>query len=277
MNPAQKTQYQAILKSVKAGGEGADKAMEDFKASLKPESANSDLPPAPRLPEDFGSRSTAEQYELIVAQEQNMREWRSSLTRDQRRQELEERVARQAAELRQEIEDTRNQLRPSDADLAQAEASIKARIASGELPKPKPHVAKPYEFNVDVEAPPDTLNMTGDRFFYDRSILSVSFDVNGSYDKGAVTVGNENKAGAAAYRYFYAKFEELPDGLILHNTPNQNDDAGAKRKKLYKRAGFGEADKNNNMYGVIKGGKLLPLTNAEAFALSDLNRQSENS
>lgn len=37
MNPAQKQQYREIVKSVKAGGEGADKAMSDFKASLKPE------------------------------------------------------------------------------------------------------------------------------------------------------------------------------------------------------------------------------------------------
>ncbi|NJR71274.1 MAG: hypothetical protein HC771_23600 [Synechococcales cyanobacterium CRU_2_2] len=34
MNPAQKQQYQKIVKAVKAGGEGADRALEDFKASL---------------------------------------------------------------------------------------------------------------------------------------------------------------------------------------------------------------------------------------------------
>jgi hypothetical protein len=40
MNPAQKKQYREIVKSVKAGGEGADKAMEDFKASLESESSD---------------------------------------------------------------------------------------------------------------------------------------------------------------------------------------------------------------------------------------------
>ncbi len=34
MNPAQKKQYGAIVKAVKAGGDGADKALEDFKATL---------------------------------------------------------------------------------------------------------------------------------------------------------------------------------------------------------------------------------------------------
>ncbi len=37
MNPAQKQEYRTIVKAVKAGGEGADKAMKDFKAGLKPE------------------------------------------------------------------------------------------------------------------------------------------------------------------------------------------------------------------------------------------------
>ncbi len=276
MNPAQKKQYGEIVKAVKAGGEGADKAMEDFKASLKSESANSDIPPRPELADGWQTLPLAEMTRISDAHQARMAEWRSSLTPDQRRRELAERTAREAEERRQAEESARNELRPSDADLAKAQSAVKARIASGEIPKPKPQVAKPYEFNVDVEAPPDTLNMTGDRFFNDRTMLSVSFDVNGSYDLGAATEGNERRIGRTTFKYFRGKFKELPDGLILHNTPNQGDGAGARRKRVYKTAGFGEADDNNQMYGVIKGGKLIPLTGAEAFALSEMNRNSKD-
>ncbi|MFM2433246.1 MAG: hypothetical protein RLZZ511_4460 [Cyanobacteriota bacterium] len=50
MNPAQKQQYKALVKAVKAGGEGADKAMEDFKASLKSEGEIGASPPADETP-----------------------------------------------------------------------------------------------------------------------------------------------------------------------------------------------------------------------------------
>jgi hypothetical protein len=67
MNPAQKQEYRSIVKAVKAGGDGADKALEDFKASLKSkfpmrrrkrsrlrrmpiDKRRQHLSPAPRLP-----------------------------------------------------------------------------------------------------------------------------------------------------------------------------------------------------------------------------------
>jgi hypothetical protein len=40
MTPVQRQQYKALVKAVKAGGDGADKAMEDFQASLKSESSS---------------------------------------------------------------------------------------------------------------------------------------------------------------------------------------------------------------------------------------------
>ena len=68
----------------------------------------------------------------------------------------------------------------------------------------------------------------------------------------------------AVKNYFQVMVKALPDGVIMQNDPVNYDEIGAERARLYERFGFGK-DGEYGQFGVVRGGKLVPLTNNEVF------------
>ena len=96
------------------------------------------------------------------------------------------------------------------------------------------------------------------------AVHTLGFQVDEAYD---VSAGIDSRAGRKIafgirdrLKLEYAKLE---DGTIVNNAPHQEDGKGASRARLYKQFGFGEVDKKGEQWGVMQGGKVLPISRQE--------------
>jgi hypothetical protein len=259
MNPAQKQEYRSIVKAVKAGGDGADKALEDFKASLKSEvpdaekeaiaaqaDADRQAPPAPvastPTPSALDNLSGFDDDDFGGFDEEKYR----------------------SNENIYEAYD----VAAVQAKAAKQQAEIEDRIKSGDLPKPfKGAIGRiefDEDFNVETTDGPQRVNISGNqRLFTTESQLSISFTINDSYARGDVEGRDGIKTGMAIRTRLKEQIKALPDGVVLHNSPYSSDGAGKGRERVYAKAGFGPMDSDGGMYAVVKDGKLMPLNSWE--------------
>lgn len=160
---------------------------------------------------------------------------------------------------------------------SQIQKDVDARIKSGDLPKPYRGSIDKLEFDDDIKVDTEknvySANIAGNGpLFSTNKTLSIGFEIEGSYARGEIKDDREGLKVALAVRTaFRSKFKNLPDGLILKNHPYSADGSGSAREKIYALAGFGPLGKDGLMHGVIKNGKLIPLTSEE----SETYRQSQ--
>ena len=95
--------------------------------------------------------------------------------------------------------------------------------------------------------------------------MSILFTVNGSFDPPNATDRQKMRIMSGIRRALKEEFAKLPDGLIVHNSPIGG--ATGKRASIYARAGFGPVDKDGDQWGIIKNGKVNPLTRAQYGSL----------
>gem|GEM_PF-6458807 len=68
----------------------------------------------------------------------------------------------------------------------------------------------------------------------------------------------------AVRRFYNSMLKTFPDGLIMTNNPESTDRISEERAHLYEKFGFGKNGRHGQ-FGVVRGGKLVPLTNKEVF------------
>lgn len=102
----------------------------------------------------------------------------------------------------------------------------------------------------------------------------IYFVVNESFEAGTAST-NGVRLGVAAIKSIKKQIKKYPDGIVLHNNPDNDDGKGHIRAKLYKSLGFGEVDENNDQWAVVVGGKIIPLSRKQLEKSID-NLQQEN-
>lgn len=105
-----------------------------------------------------------------------------------------------------------------------------------------------------------------DRFKNGKNIAvhSIEFNINDEWSAGQIKDPKVAiKAGLSALNGIERKLKDFPDGQLLVNKPYSNDGLGDKRARLYSKKGFGERDKDGFQWGVIRGGKLVPVSGSD--------------
>ncbi|MFM2433232.1 MAG: hypothetical protein RLZZ511_4446 [Cyanobacteriota bacterium] len=251
--------YREIVKSVKAGGEGADKAMEDFKASLKSKVSDAEKESiAAQADADRESPAVPVARTAMPSALDNLSDFD-----DDDFGGFDEEKYRSNENIYEAYD-----VAAVQAKAAKQQAEIEDRIKSGDLPKPfKGQVSRiefDEDFNVETDDGPQRINISGNqRLFTTESQLSISFSINDSYARGDVEGRDGIKVGMAIRTQLKDKIKSLPDGVVLHNSPFSSDGAGKGRERVYAKAGFGPIDADGGMYAVVKDGKLMPLNGWE--------------
>lgn len=108
-------------------------------------------------------------------------------------------------------------------------------------------------------------------------VYSVDFKINDSFDSGSFGDSKSGvKAALSIRKELNNVFSKLPDGTIVHNDVYMRDGKGKGRAALYEKFGFGKvkrtgrgADATNDQYGIVVGGKVLPLTEKQVATLAE--------
>jgi len=105
----------------------------------------------------------------------------------------------------------------------------------------------------------------------DVEIAEVEFTVNDDYDTGTIEDPKQAvKVGMSATKNSkQLVLDNYRDGDIIVNSPNDNDNSGNARARLYKRVGFKDPDEYNYQYAVIKDGKIQGVTSSELEQILD--------
>lgn len=156
--------------------------------------------------------------------------------------------------------------------------SIADRIQSGDLPEPFDQ----ERFNFDdrdfvVNGPEKDSEVSLGGIYYQKTlgltVFTIAFAVDGEYEREDPVTGAEKahnkRVALAVLKEARDWVKGLPDGLIVHNNPSQGDSAASGRVSIYSRAGFGPLDEEGSQYGVVKGGKIVPLNENEANQYSE--------
>ncbi|MEO1144393.1 MAG: hypothetical protein AAFY26_02180, partial [Cyanobacteria bacterium J06638_22] len=120
----------------------------------------------------------------------------------------------------------------------------------------------------------------------DQPVLDVSIEVNSHIqsavsgedersplDAGTVTDSREALRIALALRQRMRDFvQTLPDGMILTCSPWGEDGLGGERASLYERFGFTPPNEWEEQYGIVRGGKLTPITPRQVVELRQQQR-----
>jgi len=97
--------------------------------------------------------------------------------------------------------------------------------------------------------------------------VGINYRVNDSYNVGSVKDRKEQLQIATSVRDAWdAIVRASPEGQRFYTSAYDGDGQEAKRIKAYKRIGFGEPAKGNEMFAVKRGGKIIPLGKDEAEA-----------
>lgn len=95
-----------------------------------------------------------------------------------------------------------------------------------------------------------------------------NYQVNGGYKTGSVQSRQDQVRVANQVRQMFdATVRASPEGTVINTSAYSGDGKGAMRERAYKKLGFGKPDSKNTMYGVVKGGRVVPSN--EAAAKSD--------
>ena len=89
----------------------------------------------------------------------------------------------------------------------------------------------------------------------------ISIKVGNSYDKNdAIPPKDRLKIALKAKSMVKEAVKNLPDGTTLTNSPYSADGFGEERRRLYMAAGFSRGSADTPMMGIVKNGKILPVT-----------------
>jgi SPP1 gp7 family putative phage head morphogenesis protein len=105
----------------------------------------------------------------------------------------------------------------------------------------------------------------------DQEIAEIEFTVNDDYDTGTIEDPKQAvRVGMAATKNSKkVVLDNYRDGDVIVNSPNDNDNSGNARARLYKRVGFKDPDEYNYQYAVIKDGKIQGVTSSELEQILD--------
>jgi hypothetical protein len=101
-------------------------------------------------------------------------------------------------------------------------------------------------------------------------IQSMTVYVNYTVNVGTTDPKNNRRIALASKSIIDSYVKNAKEGTVLHNSPYTADGKGADRVSLYQRAGFSEPTKKNDMFAIVKSGKLVPITVAEIRKLKKL-------
>jgi hypothetical protein len=101
-------------------------------------------------------------------------------------------------------------------------------------------------------------------------IQSITVYVNYTVNAGTSNPKNNRRIALTAKSMIDSYVKKAKEGTVLHNSPYTRDGKGADRISLYQRAGFSEPTKGNDMFAIVKSGKLVPITRAEIRKLKKL-------
>jgi hypothetical protein len=149
---------------------------------------------------------------------------------------------------------------------AETEPRLRARIASGDLPKPFRYSVQRFASEEEVAVNEETIQFSV--WPQDVNRLELAFSVNDNYEKRPLNNPENGRAvGLKARSRFGEILAGLPPGIPVQNSPIDDDDALASRVALYKLAGFGELQQDGSQYGVTAGAgsrrSVRPLTKHE--------------
>jgi hypothetical protein len=99
------------------------------------------------------------------------------------------------------------------------------------------------------------------------STRDIDFKINKSFD---ASIGDKREAVKVALgtrRELLKLLDKFPDGAIITNNPYEGDGKGEGRAKLYSSYGFGDKDNSGTQWGMVKGGKILPLSRRQVTDL----------
>jgi hypothetical protein len=118
-------------------------------------------------------------------------------------------------------------------------------------------------FGLLVDKPTKEM-MSGDPYNV-PPMFEIAFSVYGStkYSKKNLTDGDRLRLGMTALKMVREDIKKLPDGMLVYNKPESKDGKRDYRARIYEKAGFGPMNKSGGQFAIVKGGKLLPLTDQE--------------
>ena len=98
------------------------------------------------------------------------------------------------------------------------------------------------------------------------------FNVNGETQikNNESSPGENQRIALKVFREYQKALKEAPDGLIVRNDPEKRDSKEAydRRVRGYKLFGFGDVDRSGSQWGIVKNGKLMPISKQELLKLA---------
>lgn len=99
-----------------------------------------------------------------------------------------------------------------------------------------------------------------------RNVYTMAWDVDGSYGSDPGRPSNEADRrerlliAREVQRRYRDMVKKMPEGSVVTNSPVGASSGDFGRADLYMASGFGPVQSNMNQYGIIKGGKIEPLS-----------------
>ena len=98
----------------------------------------------------------------------------------------------------------------------------------------------------------------------------ISIKVGDSYNKDdSIPPKDRLKIALKAKSMVKEAVKTMPDGTLLINSPYDGDGLGKERKKLYMAAGFSPGGDDAPMIGIVKNGRIKPITPEQITILQE--------